>query len=559
MSKLTKGRVKTFPASNIPKLHTLEPPTPLPDYVTRAGSSQPRSSASIAKDMLSIDDGDFLTRRLTLTSEKGHLINAVRYDKNLAAQVAKSLVDTGIVPVELYSSFHLEHPSNLICIADGLHPLFDTYGVYAYLPSDASMDALLTVIKNRNEAWQRGIDELNPSISGQIRDFIGWMPSDVWSELTYEIALLLPEHFLPFEQELLIRDLTTPHISYIRTKVVDKELRIIPTQPDAEPIIYPPFPHSTQRSGSDRVNPFFVCINASDKYEHHCLKYGTGTMSPRVDALLQKAVMIVELVLADLEPAPNSLGAQHKTEQDTAKNKKREEEKQAKEGSRQGGSRQTRSSGLDDAVEGGQLEAIEGSESEALGSGESEGAMDDQRSDFSLDMDETGGTPDADEGLAFWDAIEEELKQPGLSPRERVRLKMLQLFGGKDYRTPHMAGVPDPPSVFDRISNVLFGDTIGLQTRLREDAPGQWADLAAAGVSVILSPARAYPETWDQRRILPGPTLSHESAVRKLMKAGVNVAIGVIHEYAARNPGFDVAWRGSKVIDEMGIFRVIER
>ena len=87
MSKLTKGRVKTFPASNIPKLHTLEPPTRLPDYVTQAGSSQQRSSASIAKDMLSVDDGDFLTRRLTLASEKGHIINAVRYDKNLAARV----------------------------------------------------------------------------------------------------------------------------------------------------------------------------------------------------------------------------------------------------------------------------------------------------------------------------------------------------------------------------------------------------------------------------------------------------------------------------------------
>ncbi|KZP14888.1 hypothetical protein FIBSPDRAFT_959330 [Athelia psychrophila] len=368
MSKLTKGRVKTFPASNIPKLHTLEPPTPLPDYVTPPGSSQPRSSASIAKDMLSVDDGDFLTRRLTLTSEKGHLINAVRYDKNLAAQVAKSLVDTGIVPVELYSSFHLEHPSNLICIADGLHPLFDTYGVYAYLPSDASMDALLAVIKSRNEAWQRGIDELNPSISGQIRDFIGWMPSDVWSELTYEIALLLPEHFLPFEQELLIRDLTTPHISYIRTKVVDKELRIIPTQPDAEPSIYPPFPHSTQRSGSDRVNPFFVCINASDKYEHHCLKYGTGTMSPRVDALLQKAARIVELVFAELEPAPNSYCGKRKTEQETAKleqKREREEEKGAREGG--GGGRRTRSRTMHDAVEGGLSEAIEGTHIKLVG------------------------------------------------------------------------------------------------------------------------------------------------------------------------------------------------
>lgn len=87
MSKLTKGRVQTFTASNIPKLHTLEPPTRLPDYVTQTGSSQQKSSASIAKDILSVDNGDFLTRRLTLAAEKGHIIHAVRYDKNLAARM----------------------------------------------------------------------------------------------------------------------------------------------------------------------------------------------------------------------------------------------------------------------------------------------------------------------------------------------------------------------------------------------------------------------------------------------------------------------------------------
>lgn len=194
-------------------------------------------------------------------------------------------------------------------------------------------------------------------------------------------------------------------------------------------------------------------------------------MSPRVDALFQKAAKIVELVFAEFEPAPNSFGVQRKTQHEMEKRerKRRREEEEAEEGSRKGG-RQTRSGGLHDAVEGGLSEAMEGSEEEALGGDESEGAMDDQRSDFSLDMDETGGTPDADGGVAFFDAIEEKLKQPGLSPRERSRLKMLQLFGGKGqfsdcisglalssfylgYETPYLEGVPDLPSVFDRISN----------------------------------------------------------------------------------------------------------
>lgn len=58
-----------------------------------------------------------------------------------------------------------------ITVADGLHPLFDKYGAYAYVPSDASMDALIAVIKSRNEAWQIVINEV-PSISGPMRDLI---------------------------------------------------------------------------------------------------------------------------------------------------------------------------------------------------------------------------------------------------------------------------------------------------------------------------------------------------------------------------------------------------
>ncbi|KAE9388605.1 hypothetical protein BT96DRAFT_1004034 [Gymnopus androsaceus JB14] len=78
--------------------------------------------------------------------------------------------------------------------------------------------------------------------------------------------------------------------------------------------------------------------------------------------------------------------------------------------------------------------------------------MDDQKSDFGLDMDETGRTPDAGEDIAFFNAITEELKNSGLSMHEQVRLAMLQLLGGKDYETPHIPGVPDPSSVLDCIS-----------------------------------------------------------------------------------------------------------
>ncbi|KAJ7061796.1 hypothetical protein C8F01DRAFT_1369248 [Mycena amicta] len=67
-------------------------------------------------------------------------------------------------------------------------------------------------------------------------------------------------------------------------------------------------------------------------------------------------------------------------------------------------------------------------------------------------------------------------------------------------------------------------------------------EIAAARVSVILSPARPYPATWGSRRILPGPPLSHETAAMKLLRHGVNVGLGVAADYDAKNARFEMAW-----------------
>ncbi|KAJ7660376.1 hypothetical protein DFH06DRAFT_1089703 [Mycena polygramma] len=66
--------------------------------------------------------------------------------------------------------------------------------------------------------------------------------------------------------------------------------------------------------------------------------------------------------------------------------------------------------------------------------------------------------------------------------------------------------------------------------------------IGAAGISVILAPARPYPETWDYRRVLPGPPLSRKTSVMTLLEHGVNVALGVTSDYDARNARFEVAW-----------------
>ncbi|KAF7364300.1 Composite domain of metallo-dependent hydrolase [Mycena sanguinolenta] len=68
------------------------------------------------------------------------------------------------------------------------------------------------------------------------------------------------------------------------------------------------------------------------------------------------------------------------------------------------------------------------------------------------------------------------------------------------------------------------------------------AEIAAAHVSVILSPARPYPRTWDSRRILPGPPLTADTATTTLLRHGVNVGLGVSADYDARNVRFEIAW-----------------
>ncbi|KIJ59733.1 hypothetical protein HYDPIDRAFT_32949 [Hydnomerulius pinastri MD-312] len=66
-------------------------------------------------------------------------------------------------------------------------------------------------------------------------------------------------------------------------------------------------------------------------------------------------------------------------------------------------------------------------------------------------------------------------------------------------------------------------------------------EIAQAGVSVIVTQPKPYPDTWDQRRILAGPPLTADSQVTALLAAGVNVGVGLVDEYEARNLRWEVA------------------
>ncbi|TFK22333.1 hypothetical protein FA15DRAFT_706442 [Coprinopsis marcescibilis] len=66
--------------------------------------------------------------------------------------------------------------------------------------------------------------------------------------------------------------------------------------------------------------------------------------------------------------------------------------------------------------------------------------------------------------------------------------------------------------------------------------------LSVAGVGVILCPARQYPMVWDQRRILPGPPITNDTALVKLLEEQVVVGLGVRGAWEARHARFDIQW-----------------
>ncbi|TFK55529.1 composite domain of metallo-dependent hydrolase [Heliocybe sulcata] len=67
-------------------------------------------------------------------------------------------------------------------------------------------------------------------------------------------------------------------------------------------------------------------------------------------------------------------------------------------------------------------------------------------------------------------------------------------------------------------------------------------EIAKARVGVILIPPRPFPDTWDDRRILPGPPLTNDTALVELVESGVTVAIGAQDGWQAGNTRWDLTW-----------------
>jgi len=82
-------------------------------------------------------------------------------------------------------------------------------------------------------------------------------------------------------------------------------------------------------------------------------------------------------------------------------------------------------------------------------------------------------------------------------------------------------------------------------------------ELGAANVGVILNPVRPFPATWETRRILPGPPLTEESQILRLINHNVTVGVGVLESWEAQNARFDLGWAaleaGGKISKEQAL------
>ncbi|KAF8904152.1 hypothetical protein CPB85DRAFT_1225892 [Mucidula mucida] len=79
------------------------------------------------------------------------------------------------------------------------------------------------------------------------------------------------------------------------------------------------------------------------------------------------------------------------------------------------------------------------------------------------------------------------------------------------------------------------------------------AEIAVAGVGVILGNSRPFPTDWQARRILAGPPLTEDTTLGVLLKHNVSVAIGIDPPPSsfARNARFDASWAALEMDGEL--------
>ncbi|KAF8508384.1 hypothetical protein JB92DRAFT_2953149 [Gautieria morchelliformis] len=286
------------------------------------------------------------------------------------------------------------------------HIKFDNYAVFAITGSDETLDRLTGLLTESNKRWQKTVNEYGPQ---EPRPLV----SDILNDVEFDIVLLHPDYFVVPGQ----------HISYYnrpgvsppdgQAYVVDKEL--VAGDP---PSRFPPFRHVSTRGPSQTVNIFFFILNAGAKFRHHETCYGFGNISERAKGLVDKTLQLVELIY--FRPALNGveIGAELAAGDDSS---------------------------VAYPINRGNITGFTSQGMQGTGS-------DDEAQDTEGDL----LTDDADIILTNddMDEVFRRLDDPSLSPMERFDLSCTFMFPTA-YETPHsVRGLPEPPSVFDRLQSM---------------------------------------------------------------------------------------------------------
>ena len=117
----------------------------------------------------------------------------------------------------------------------------------------------------------------------------------------FELILLHPDHFSPFEHPVVYKiapDKATPS-SYAFAYVRDGVL----LRADGSPYALPGPP---SRTDCDRLNVFFIILNAFEKFRYHKMLYGFGNFSDDTLRKIAKTNHTIDLILFKPVPLPQS-------------------------------------------------------------------------------------------------------------------------------------------------------------------------------------------------------------------------------------------------------------
>jgi hypothetical protein len=174
------------------------------------------------------------------------------------------------------------------------------------------MDVLIAMLEKGNIMWQAQVDT-NGTTAGFFPRFIdvrvfgkvlgvSWLTIAKWgtfNNITFELLVLHPDHFLPENTPLPIRDRATN--TWTNYTVQDMELK------DGSGIPLAPFPDPNSLHRGQAINPLLVTMNAQLKLSYHQTHYAYA-YPPHIASKMRQVERLYELIYFAPTPTEGSRG-----------------------------------------------------------------------------------------------------------------------------------------------------------------------------------------------------------------------------------------------------------